>query len=319
MTQSVSDLEDAGDPPFLDEFITDITLQGFTDKTVKSYESNVRTFLDWYDDDPRELDRGDLKGFLMHLTDERERVDGTVGLAPGTVDNYFSRINGYYKYLRYEGVIEENIVPDFQERYVEAVTYDAGSTRQLISIEEMATLVHGTLKVRDRAIIVLLAKTGIRKNELVSMDLEDIDWEEQSILLKETPKRTNRLVFFDGECHRVLERWLRVREEEDPETEAVFTNQYGDRLKGQGVYQVVIKHAEKVGFHNTDTIDLQERYTPHCCRHWFTTHLRRAGMPREFIQELRGDTRGDAIDLYDHIDRDELRESYLAHIPSLGL
>jgi integrase/recombinase XerD len=38
-------------------------------------------------------------------------------------------------------------------------------------------------------------------------------------------------------------------------------------------------------------------------------------MPREFIQDLRGDIRRAAIDIYDHIDKKELRESYLAHIP----
>ena len=53
--------------------------------------------------------------------------------------------------------------------------------------------------------------------------------------------------------------------------------------------------------------------------HWFITHLRRAGMTREFIQELRGDARKEAIDIYDHIDKKELRESYLAHIPQLGI
>lgn len=42
-------------------------------------------------------------------------------------------------------------------------------------------------------------------------------------------------------------------------------------------------------------------------------------MKREFIKEFRGDTRGDAIDIYDHIDRAELREAYLAHIPTLGV
>jgi integrase/recombinase XerD len=42
-------------------------------------------------------------------------------------------------------------------------------------------------------------------------------------------------------------------------------------------------------------------------------------MPREFIQELRGDVRKETIDIYDHIDKEELRESYLAHIPQLGI
>ena len=54
---------------------------------------------------------------------------------------------------------------------------------------------------------------------------------------------------------------------------------------------------------------LEERFGPHCCRHWFTTHLHRAGMPREFIQELRGDVRREAIDIYDHIGREELKKT----------
>lgn len=105
----------------------------------------------------------------------------------------------------------------------------------------------------------------------------------------------------------------------EPTSDALFTNQYGDRLKRNGIYEAVTKHAEAVGLHDPDSNDLQDRFTPHCCRHWFTTHLRRAGMKREFIQELRGDTRGDAIDIYDHIDRDELREAYIANIPTLGI
>jgi integrase/recombinase XerD len=75
--------------------------------------------------------------------------------------------------------------------------------------------------------------------------------------------------------------------------------------------------AEKVGLHDPVSPRLEDHFTPHCCRHWFTTHLRRAGMPREFIQELRGDKRRDAIDIYDHIDMDELRRAYLAYIPKL--
>jgi hypothetical protein len=42
-------------------------------------------------------------------------------------------------------------------------------------------------------------------------------------------------------------------------------------------------------------------------------------MPREFIPELRGDARKAAIDKYDHIEEEELRGSYLAHIPQLGI
>jgi integrase/recombinase XerD len=93
----------------------------------------------------------------------------------------------------------------------------------------------------------------------------------------------------------------------------------GTRLQSAAVDILVREAAERIGLHNHSSEKLEEKFTPHCCRHWFTTHLRRAGMPREFIQELRGDVRKEAIDIYDHIDKKELKESYLAHMPRLGV
>jgi integrase/recombinase XerD len=80
-----------------------------------------------------------------------------------------------------------------------------------------------------------------------------------------------------------------------------------------------MKHAQRVGLHNPSSERMEKHFSPHCCHHWFTTHLRRNGMNREFIKELRGDSRGEAIDIYDHIDKNELRSAYLAAIPRLGI
>ncbi len=76
----------------------------------------------------------------------------------------------------------------------------------------MAKLINSTLDVRDKAIITLLAKTGIRRKELITLDCDDVDWIEQSIRLKPTPKRTNRTVFFDDEAAIILHRWIKARE-----------------------------------------------------------------------------------------------------------
>ena len=42
-------------------------------------------------------------------------------------------------------------------------------------------------------------------------------------------------------------------------------------------------------------------------------------MPREYVKELRGDRRGDAIDIYHHIDRNDLKKSYLSCVPKLDV
>jgi len=128
--------------------------------------------------------------------------------------------------------------------------------------------------------------------------------------LKKTPKRSNRIVFFDDETALVLRRWLRVRERLKPRTKALFINYASKRrIDRNTLFNIVVKHSSKLGL----------RISPHDLRHWFTTWLRRNKMPREFIKELRGDRRREAIDLYDHIDEEELREAYLACIPKLGI
>ena len=58
---------------------------------------------------------------------------------------------------------------------------------------------------------------------------------------------------------------------------------------------------------------------PALLSHWNATHLLRAGMPRDYMQWLRGDAMREAIDIYNHIDPKDVRKSYLAHVPQLGV
>ncbi|WP_367279937.1 tyrosine-type recombinase/integrase [Bacteroides sp.] len=104
----------------------------------------------------------------------------------------------------------------------------------------------------------------------------------------------------------------------DPNPALFIGRQNGNRIYRNQVYDMVSGYAQKCGFRDPEG-HLDEKFGVHCCRHWFTTWLRRSGMLRPFIQELRGDSRGEAIDVYDHIEKNELQESYLRHIPKLGV
>jgi integrase/recombinase XerD len=127
-------------------------------------------------------------------------------------------------------------------------------------------------------------------------------------------------VFFDDECAIVLKRWLKVREKLNPRTKALFASyQSLNRFDRNGLYTATVKYATNLGFHNSNSPRLEDHFSPHCYRHWFTTWLRRNGMPREFVKELRGDRRKEAMDIYDHIDHYELKRAYLACIPKLGV
>jgi integrase/recombinase XerD len=311
-------------------FEADCQDRHLTDETIGRYRSALRLFFAFLKERNQtilDVDKYVLKDFI-HYRREQE-VDQK------TLENNFTALSTFYEFLCFEGYANVNPVLPVRKRYLKrykdeddsADSFDE-SARKLATIEQMSMLVNSILSVRDQAVVVTLAKTGLRRSELASIDAQDenggtgdINWIEQSITLKRKKfkKRSGRTVFFDGEAALVLKRWDAQRRKLYPKQKALFVNEYGERLGRNGIYNIVTKYAEAVGLHNPKSDSIEDHFSTHNCRHFFTTYLRRNGMPREFIKALRGDKRKEAIDIYDHIDKEELRKAYLAFVPRLGI
>ncbi len=301
-------------PGTLEGFRHDCELRGLSQETVNHYAWCMNHFLEFLDESGMTYDRVSLQTLTQYLERLRSR-----SARYKTVENVYAAISAFYEYLVFEGKMTTNVVLPFRKRYLRR--YKDGSEqmeRKLLSVEEMSQLVNSIVDPRDRAIALVFAKTGIRRKELLSLDASDIDWRDDSIKLKPTPKRSNRVVFFDEECAVALRRWLAYRERLSPSTPALFISYESlTRLDRSSLYSAVSKYAEALGFHKPKSPRLEDHFGPHCFRHYFTTFLLRNGMPREYVKELRGDSRREAIDIYNHIDREELRKSYLACVPKL--
>jgi len=301
----------------VEDFCKDCELRGMTIESIRRYRSSLLIYTNFISKRNIEMGNADthvLKDFLEYVLYERR-------VKHKTVENYFSALSAFYDYLTFEGLVGANMVLPFRKRYLRRYKngYD-DPERKLLSVEEMSRLVNSIMDPRDKAIALTLAKTGIRRGELLRLNVEDVNWQEYSITLKPTPKRSNRTAFFDDECASALKRWLNVREKLNPKTKALFVSyQSLNRLDRNGLYTAIVKYAKRLSFHNPNSPRLEDHFGPHCFRHWFTTWLLRNGMPREYVKELRGDKRGEAIDIYHHIDREELRKAYLAYIPKLGV
>jgi integrase/recombinase XerD len=295
-------------------FHEDCNLRGMVSTMDYIYRSREYcAFLEARGKNPLTADREDLRAFLAQLKAR--------GLKFKTIDRIYTCLSAFYEFLIIDELVEYNPILPFRKYYLRRYKNDNDSEiRKLIGVEDASRLVNSILDSRDRCILVLLFKTGMRVGELTNLDVGDVDLDKGQITLKFKKKRSNRVLYLDKEAIAVLQRWFAARKNrKGAEGQALFVSKTGTRIGKRSVEELIEKHAERVGLHNPGADRLEDRFTPHCCRHWFVTHLLRAGMPRDFVKELRGDTRGEAIDIYNHIDKKELRESYLAHIPQLGI
>jgi len=297
-------------------FEEDCAARNMTHESIRRYVSAIRILGNFCDDktiDVIHIKDDDLLLFLKYLREGRKN-------SPKTVMNVFNSLSTFYEFLVYRRMISRNPIPPIRKRYVRSYKKDDVRTeKRLLSVEEMVHLISIIMSTRDKAMLMLLAKTGIRRNELITLDIDDVDIVEGKITLKPTPKRSNRVVFFDGECSIVLKKWLDIRQKIKTDTRALFTNGVQHRATREDVYKTVLEWARLAGYHDPSSNRPDKHFGPHCFRHWFTTHLLRNGMSRDYVKELRGDSRREAIDIYNHIDVEELKKAYLSAIPQLFL
>lgn len=299
------------------DFLSDCQLRDMTSGTIMNYKSNLRIFFSFLKENQVsvvDVDFQILREFLGYLKNVRHD-------SMKRISNYFSALSSFFDYIVIEGMVGGNPVPPVRKRYLRNYKkFAPQGHRRAISVEEMAMLIYSILDPKYKALALLFAKTGIRRGELIRLDMGDIDWNDLSIILKPCAKRSNRKVFFDDECARILKRWLERREQfgigvDNP---ALFISKKGTRLQRSQITRKINQYAQNVGLHNPESKSLEKRFSPHYFRHWFTTWLLRNGMPRDYVKELRGDSRKDAIDIYNHIDYEDLRIQYISCIPKLG-
>ncbi|MCZ7406361.1 MAG: tyrosine-type recombinase/integrase [Candidatus Methanoperedens sp.] len=296
----------------LDDFRVDLKLRNQAKTTIKTDLWNAKKFIEFLEDKPiTEANKEDIKRYLAHLRAK--------GLKQLSISRMFSCLSVFFDYLVEAEIRPDNPVLYVRKRYLQAYKIEKNE-RHIISIKEAIQLVNSIIDTRDKTIVLLLFKTGMRRKELLELDLDSINFDNQSIEIKPTPKRTNRIVFLDSETSNQLKRWIQVRESwAPPKEKALFINRKNQRLTGDYLQKKVAIYAMYIGLHDPKSEKTENHFSPHCCRHWHSTYLLRSGMRREYVKWLRGDVVREAIDIYFHIDPEDVKQEYLDHIPRFGL
>jgi integrase/recombinase XerD len=296
----------------IDRWAKDAGTRGIEPKTIYTYGRSLLHFQKFLGRTITKATKLDVRAYVdMH----RKK-----NLTTRTIRSRLNALSSFYDFLNFEEIRKDNPVREVRTRYLtQYKTASEEHTHRLISVDEAARLVDFMPDVRDKAMLLVMLKTGVRRAELLSMDVSDINWRNQSILLKEKKKRSNRIVFFDDETAYALRRWLEVRETRRPSGQELWITTWGAKIGNGSLQHNLTRAAVLAGLHDAASPRMEDHFNAHCCRHWMTTHLLRAGMRREYVAWLRGDVIKEAIDIYFHIDPEDVRRAYLAHVPKLGI
>jgi integrase/recombinase XerD len=213
------------------------------------------------------IGRHEIEAFIEY---EQDR-----GLKPASVRTTLSMVYAFLRFLIKKNVLGNELLerriklrlPDYLPRAIESE-----HVRQLLSVVD---------HTRDRAMILLLLRTGMRIGELLNTTVDDIDLSNQKILIYQAEKTwVGRVVYFSEDAREALYDWLRER---NAQIRRLFYGKGRKSMSYESARSFFKKYVNKAGLQ-------YHGYTLHCLRHTFATDLLNARMPLECLRVLLGHT-----------------------------
>jgi len=165
--------------------------------------------------------------------------------------------------------------------------------------EDVNQLIAAVNGIRDRAMILLLLRTGMRIGELLNLLVNDVDLKTNTVKIFIGEKNDiGRVVYFSEDARQALEAWLKKRNQHKA---YLFYGRGRSPLSYNGARMMFKKHLKNA------QLD-RKGYSLHCLRHTFATELLNAGMRLECLQQLLGHRRIEITRIYAQLS-DKSREA----------
>ncbi|MCV7100928.1 site-specific tyrosine recombinase XerD [Mycobacterium palustre] len=301
----------------LQGYLDHLTIErGVAKNTLSSYRRDLRRYTKHLSDrgifDLAKVGEDDVSEFLVALR-RGDPDSGTAALSAVSAARALIAVRGLHRFAAAEGLAELDVAravrpPTPGRRLPKSLTID-----QVLALLEGAggdSPSDGPLTLRNRALLELLYSTGSRISEAVGLDVDDIDTQARSVLLRGKGGK-QRLVPVGRPAVQALDAYL-VRGRPDLArrgrgTPAIFLNARGGRLSRQSAWQVLQDAAERAG--------ITSGVSPHMLRHSFATHLLEGGADVRVVQELLGHASVTTTQIYTLVTVHALREVWAGAHP----
>jgi site-specific recombinase XerD len=291
-------------------FDQDLRRRAVAEKTRQAYAIDTEQFAEWASARQLEPATVDIRSLRRYAAGLSER-----GKAPSTVARKLAALRGLFRAQVELGSRAENPAdlmssPKRAQRLPRVLK--AGEVSSLLDSIPATT----PLELRDRAVFELAYASGLRAEELVSLDLESVQFDSETVRVEGKGGKT-RIVPAGEHALRALDRYLSAaRPALDTNHEpALFLSKSGRRLSTSDIRRrlgVWSRHAAaqaRVTLHGAGGARLVDTH-PHALRHSFATHLLEGGADLRAIQELLGHASISTTQVYTRVESARLRSTY---------
>lgn len=238
--------------------------------------------------------------FLSYLandrTDNPDDRNPDYGISATSRARKLSTIKSFFKYLTVrtkqltENPVAELEYPKLRKSLPKYLTYEQSAA--------LLKAVSGPNQKRDYAILMLFLNCGIRRSELVGLNLTDV-YEDRIRVVGKGNKE--RFVYFGEACRKAIEAYLPERNKKFlTDNRALFGSRDGNRISVTAVHRLVKKHLLAAGL---DASQL----SAHKLRHTAATMMLSGGVDMKTVQEVLGHENLNTTQIYTHIENTELK------------
>ena len=290
----------------LDQLISNYILcchtEGKSQKTIDWYFANLKRFNKYLKEHElylpvTDLGISELRQFIFHLQNEVRRwensayINDTKGLSPISIHGYVRSIKAFWSWLLVEGYIPNNPMtrlkpPRIPKKIIPTFTQE--QIQKLLNRLDLKT--HRGF--RDHIILLVFLDTGIRLSELISLDINKIDFGQSCFLVKGKGNK-ERMVPFGSQVRRALWQYItKLRPEPDtPQLGQLFLSDEGYPLKPRAVQIMISRLGRRTGV-------IGVRCSPHTFRHTFAKQYLLCGGDVFSLQRILGHTSLEVVKLY---------------------
>ncbi len=278
--------------------------KNYSPHTIESYRTALDQFLEFlkdeFDDkvDIRLLDSEDIAPFLGWMHDK--------GFKRNSLRQKISAVKSFFKYCVRKGLLEMNIADAVStpKREKKLPSYMMkGEVENLMNNFDEDDIV----QLRNKALTELLYSSGLRINEALSLNINEIDLS-QKVIRVMGKGRKERIVPVGNQAIMALNKYIARRSEllRDSSEKALFLTEKGKRLYQVAAYRFLNKSMREV----TES----KQKSPHILRHSFATHLLDNGADIRSVGDMLGHSSLSTTQIYTHLSIERLKDVYrMAH------